>query len=534
MIDRLSHAPQFVLNTIFHAPSIVEHKDVLGCLPKKLTFKYVIDRELAGVLEEPEQIVSNGDNSAQLSKFINLIRDTAFENQDRLKGLTSVILLNRMKSIDPSYNDDFEQLPINTSVKCYACKTLWSPIWKCEATGKKVGLEDVKKYYDSLSEYDKVQFLKYEKDCSSKIIPYAALRDCLLHNNTTKIAVQTLRAIDQTSPIFIAFTDKDTISFNYAFDKYLETISKHPKLVCLTSGYKISSKNLQISHAQKANNLDYMIRLATESIIPYSTYFTDLNTIVRVLPEQDTLQEIFPHRYYKKAADQRNEMKYFLENITEKRYQEKVANFAEKVMFVPGAAVITTAPDRFFKNKRGGDLVFNNPDSYTISDLKKFRCSRQSHAAPMDWSANIYMRFKESITGKNVQIDGAPNGLKDMNLKKNVVISLLATLYKYYSPINNLIQTYTEESDVIEAINDSSKVQISVYTLITLGMNDKTDTGRLYSAIGNALRTKLKNIKELKNILGSFFLDESIVDQIENAAKACCNAEHKFLAQIMN
>ena len=65
--------------------------------------------------------------------------------------------------------------------------------------------------------------------------------------------------------------------FNHVFDKYSEAIYENPNLICLTSGYKIKSiENPLMVHIERANQLDLFIRQVIESIIHFSTYYTDL------------------------------------------------------------------------------------------------------------------------------------------------------------------------------------------------------------------------------------------------------------------
>ena len=64
-------------------------------------------------------------------------------------------------------------------------------------------------------------------------------------------------------------------------------------------------------------------------------------------------------------------------------------------------------------------------------------CCCQSHADPFDWCVFIYIRIKEFITKENVQVDGAPNGIVKLIHKKNIIVSLLTTLCKYYFHIDS-------------------------------------------------------------------------------------------------
>ena len=49
----------------------------------------------------------------------------------------------------------------------------------------------------------------------------------------------------------------------------------------------------------------------------------------------------------------------------------------------------------------------------------------------------MYIRIKEFITKENVQVDGAPNGIVKLIHKKNIIVSLLTTLYNYYFHIDS-------------------------------------------------------------------------------------------------
>lgn len=513
LVDRLNHAPQFVMNTIFHLPS--KHKFVCdGCKPRHIEWEYSIGTKIAGILGECKEITETSTTSSEIKDFLDILTNTAFENQDRLKGLTSVILLNRMESVDSNFNEDFEQLPINKSLSCSVCKVLWRPVWKCKATDQCATIEEVRNYYNSLSEYEKFLFLRYENKCASKIVPYAALRNCLLQSELTQKSISNFRKIDPKASIFIAFTDKDTISFNYVFDKYSEEISKNPNLVCLTSGYKVySNNNTGIEHIQKANQLDLMIREGMESIIPYSTYYPDLNTVLKV-QENGKVEKFFERKPPKKAINQQCEIKRLIDNVIKTRFSGSISTFAEFCLFIPNNPVTTECPARFFMDKKGRTLKFSNP--YNISDLKKLRRCCQSHAEYFSLSKFIlYRRIKEFINTETVKIDGAPNGIADLNLKKNIIISLITTLYKYYSPIDNY--------------PNNKKIDI------TLGnKNDNTPKNikRLLSAIGNKLREQVKTISELKEALKQFFTYEIIVEKLDKAAQTCGEQEQLWYCQV--
>lgn len=370
----------------------------------------------------------------------------------------------------------------------------------------------MRNYYNSLSEYNKFLFLNYERDCSSKIVPYTTLRNCLLQSELTNKAIDKFKKVDHRAPVFIAFTDKDTISFNYVFDKYSEEISKNPNLVCLTSGYKVySNNNTGIEHIQKANQLDLMIREGMESIIPYSTYYPDLNTILKV-QENGKVEKFFEKKPPKKAIDQQCEIKRLIDNVIKTRFSGSISTFAEFCLFIPNNPVTTECPARFFKDKKGKELTFNEP--YNNSYLKKLRCYCQSHAEVFDWSKFIYRRIKEFITKENIQIPGAPNGIADLNLKKNIIISLIASLYKSYSIINDFKFEIT-----LGKKNEKIKVK-------------KSATRRLFSAIGNNLRENVNDIPTLKDILKQFFNDKSIVYKIDQAAQNCGHQEELYIKML--
>ncbi len=539
LVDRLNHAPQFVMNTIFHLPS--KHKFVCdGCKPRHIEWEYSIGTKIAGILGECKEITETSTTSSEIKDFLDILTNTAFENQDRLKGLTSVILLNRMESVDSSFNKDFEQLTLESIISCSVYKVLWQPIWKCKTTNQTVTIEDVRNYYNSLSEYNKFLFLNYERDYSSKIVPYTTLRNCLLQSELTNKAIDKFKKVDHRAPVFIAFTDKDTISFNYVFDKYSEEISKNPNLVCLTSGYKVySNNNTGIEHIQKANQLDLMIREGMESIIPYSTYYPDLNTILKV-QENGKVEKFFERKPPKKAINQQCEIKRLIDNVIKTRFSGSISTFAEFCLFIPNNPVTTECPARFFKDKKGKELTFN--ESYNNSYLKKLRCCCQSHAEIFDWSKFIYRRIKEFITKKNIQIPGAPNGIADLNLKKNIIISLITTLYKYYSPIDNYPNnkkidiTLGNKNDntpknikrLLSAIGNKLREQVKTISELKV----KKTTTRLFSAIGNNLRENVNDISTLIDILKQFFDDKNIVYKIDQAAQNCGHQEELYIKML--
>jgi hypothetical protein len=122
------------------------------------------------------------------------------------------------------------------------------------------------------------------------------------------------------------------------------------------------------------------------------------------------------------------------------------------------------------------------------------------------------------------------------NIKKNVLVSLLATLYKCYSPINYLITRFQWEDNLAKFTNEIP-LNRPYSVLITLGKDDeekaKTKKRKLYSAIGNALRAPITNVYKnvcegVKSVIGKFF-DKDIVNKIEQAAMQCGEAEMKFL-----
>ena len=82
-----------------------------------------------------------------------------------------------------------------------------------------------------------------------------------------------------------------------------------------------------------------MIRQATEFIIYFSTYCTDLNTILKV-PENGRIEE-FCQKDNKKAKGQRCELKHLLNNVIKNRFSNSTNEFAKYCYFVPNNSVIT-------------------------------------------------------------------------------------------------------------------------------------------------------------------------------------------------
>ena len=302
-------------------------------------------------------------------------------------------------------------------------------------------------------------------------------------------------------------------NFNHVFDKYSEAIYENPNLICLTSGYKIKSiENPLMVHIERANQLDLFIRQVIESIIHFSTYYTDLNTILRV-PENGRIEE-FCQKDNKKAKGQRCELKHLLSNVIKNRFSNSINEFAKYCYFVPNNPVITECPARFFKDKKGKELTFNEIDDNSY--LGKLCCCCQSHADPFDWSVFMYNRIKEFITKENVQVYGTPNGIVKLIHKKNIIVSLLTTLCKYYFHI------------------DSPNGKFIDITLGIKNEHSKKNTKMVYNDIGKELRKNVKNILELKDVLRQFFdeKNQNIVNLIEKTLEECGKKMKEFLRSL--
>lgn len=155
--NALSHPPKFVINTIFHLPSKMkfEFKSQGDC-QKEMAWNYTIDTERAGILGGYEVITEKREEgSTEIKEFLAKLKKSAFENENNLKERTStVILLNRMESVDSRFNEDFEQIPSDARISCSVCKVLWQPVWK-NKDGQPAKIKDVRDYYNGMRDENK-------------------------------------------------------------------------------------------------------------------------------------------------------------------------------------------------------------------------------------------------------------------------------------------------------------------------------------------------------------------------------------------
>ena len=109
-------------------------------------------------------------------------------------------------------------------------------------------------------------------------------------------------------------------------------------------------------------------------------------------------------------------------------------------------------------------------------------------------------------------MDGAPNGIVKLIHKKNIIVSLLTTLYNYYFHI------------------DSPNCKLIDITLGIKNEHSKKNTKRVFQE----LRKNVKTIIELKDVLKQFFdeKNQNIVDLIEQALKECGEKMKEFLRSL--
>ena len=485
LLAQESSQPRFILNTIFYQKSNYFGQVYYGPSRPKEMWRYTIDEKRVQKNISIRENWESSKNQHELSKFLTILKESAYPDNSKSKNLKPVILLNRMESVDEKYNKDFETDPKISGINCSLCVATWAPQWK--KGDDDASISDVRDYYEKLSETDKYLFLQYENQMASEIVPYASLREALLKSNKTKKALDIFKKENDSAPVYVAFVDKDTLSFNHVFDKYTKEIVKNPELFCLTGGYKLgfSEKDSKLPASQKkgielANELDMGIRSAMESVIPFSTYFTDLNTVIKLPLNSKTGFKLSIN-----AEEQKSEIQGLLNSIIKYEFKGSMQNFAKKSKFVNDCQIVTTTPARFFKNKKGNDVEFSALADFKVQDLQKICNICQSHRnIARIWSNHLYNRIKDLIKPELVEIMG--NNLEKGNEKMNFLKSVLPTLYNYYSPIDLLMQTPTTPLD--KAYKTLNKRQP---TLTIIFGNDKGASKN--KELGDAMRERISH-----------------------------------------
>lgn len=524
LLAQESSQPRFISNTIFYQKSSYSGQVYYGPSRPKEMWRYTIDEKRVQKNISIRENWESSKNQHDLSKFLTILKESAYSDNSKSKNLTPVILLNRMESVDEKYNKDFETDPKISGINCSLCVATWAPQWK-KGT-EDVPMSEVRKYYADLPETEKYLFLQYENQMASEIVPYASLREALLKSNKTNEALDNFKKENDSAPVYVAFVDKDTLSFNHVFDKYTEEIVKNPELFCLTGGYKLgfSEEDSKLTASQKkgielANELDMGIRSAMESVIPFSTYFTDLNTVIKLPLNSKTGFKLSIN-----AEEQKSEIQGLLNSIIKHEFGKCAKDFAKKSKFVNDCQIVTTTPARFFKNKCGNKIKFSNLIDFTVHDLQKICNICQSHRnIARIWSNHLYNRIKDLITPKTVKLMKKYtlfNGTDKMNFLKSV----LPTLYNYYSPIEILKQTPKASLE-----DYTSTLSKKTHLNITFGKK-----GSDYKELGDAMRESIKTIEQLKEHIAKFFPDNTeIVNLIEVAIKKCAEFEREFIQRLV-
>ena len=477
----LNTRPCFVANIITYVPnSFPKTAQDVECYKNRFRREdfdyYVSSKEAEKVFTEKKTpsstrgevlqryVTQIGDDGFNLEPFLKKIREESFdedikESEDKNicpKYLKVAILLNRMESIDPQYNNISYQCN-NIDPSFYSVRNvLWRPCWKKRhqarngtnalGTGTIVAIEDVRAYYEQLRKEEPIKaqaFLYYnEHTFLSSLAPYNALRETLLRSSITEGFVSEFRKKHSNQPVYIAFFDDDTRSFRTqgnrgvltCYQDYIEQFHKKNGYVptCLTSGYSISWH--QHPFVSLGVALDLQIRRTMAQTFPLAPYYPEPNTIIYVPEGKSTLEKEESFR----KSDETNplEMPTLIQNIVNCRYGGSFIAASQHFGFLTEGDVETAMPSRFLKKRTGArDKKFPNLiKDLSVENVKDIRDIPQSHLWPNDWSDYIQKFLHEDEKEKIVL-----NDITITKYSRNFIKSIISSVYTHHSPISIFI-----------------------------------------------------------------------------------------------
>ncbi|MBD2199073.1 MULTISPECIES: hypothetical protein [Calothrix] len=284
-----------------------------------------------------------------------------------------------------------------------------------------VSFEDAKSGYAQLNDSEKAKVIKDENQTFKTIIPYDLIRNQVKNHKFTEKFVSELR--EKGNEVYVLSADPDAISLkpassqkqgggevpveemaNALFARYDKIIKDNtsedgipPAIV--SGGYEfrlpIAGGQTQDVLTVAANKLDMAIRQAMAQINPFTVYFPEPNTIVRVNKGAKTIEASF------NSTAGKGEGQALVADLRKKRQLQ-----TKDVVFNLDAA-IETKSERFKVeasneqvqsqiNWMGGELK-----GLTEKDIKSLFNSSQGHADKFYWCRRVRSQYLETVKKDN-------------------------------------------------------------------------------------------------------------------------------------
>lgn len=550
-------APSFVLNVIAHVPVPHEAPEIDEDLRERVgALSFFIEKDqntqysnsvtpYRGKICAPQEGEPRDDGkpmSSVLGSLLGKLNAQTFGGVQEPGHVHDHIyvaaLLNRMRSVNETYNDQFmhmrDDLPAN--VVCRVMSRLWEPRWKKEvrlAGNQKryvnATFEEVKGFYEQLQESDPTlaqAFLHInEFQNLNAIVPYRELRELLLKSEITKSLVRGSRDKNPDSPVYLTFMDADTISLEgggkETFQAYSDAVMSSDQIIHgMTTGYGVSVT--QGAPVAMAVSLDLAVRRSLSEQLSLAAYFPEPNAAFRVLDDHHTLEVSFPgiaglghHKY-----ESPKEVPLMIEALVNARFEGSKITASPFFRFLQEGEIETQAPHRFFKNKKGKDGLSSQKKftgtwdeagqfitGVTAQDLTNIRNTSQSHVKSRDWGGYVFGYFKELLKDdKSIRlVEGNRPGSVISKRKDHLLTSLFASLQSSYSPIAITLREVKQHGyNVIEYMFDLLKnfeKRTPTALAITYGNTGAVGTKR----VGSVLRDRIKSYEALGTVIDKFY-----------------------------
>jgi hypothetical protein len=303
---------------------------------------------------------------------------------------------------------------------------LWQAKWK-KTGGDEANLDQVRSAYKLLTAQEQEDVKKYEKTQLNDILPYDGFRETIKNHSLAARFRKELGA--GGNEVYVLIADPDAVSLNpppnkkqgdgeipvqemstALFERYDKIIKEHtskngtpPAIV--SGGYEFRMKDVggqtQDALRAAANKLDMAIRQAMAKVNPFTVYFPEPNTIVRVLPGKDTIEASFT------STEGSSEGQALVRKLREKR------KLTSKDAVFDLNAAIETNSDRFTVITGGKEAqikinwVGGEIKELTAKHIKALFDNSQTHAKKNYWIRrvmSVYPGGKQIVKGRGIAI----------------------------------------------------------------------------------------------------------------------------------
>jgi len=356
-----------------------------------------------------------------------------FKSPDEAKKRFGLVVgVNAYDSITKDNNKEAVEQKVNTNgwnnFRLGVLGFMWQAQWVKQGGGI-ADLDQVRTAYKSLTDQEKQAVNNYEENKFKTILPYDGFRETITQHNLTAQFRTELGA--GGNEVYVLIADPDAVSLNpppnrqgdaeipvqematTLFERYDKIIKEHtskngtPPAIA-SGGYEFRMKGIggQTEDVLRAaaNKLDMAIRQAMAKVNPFTVYFPEPNTIVRVLPGKDKIEAHFT------SNQGTSEGQVLVRNLRKKR------NLTSQDAVFDLDAAIETNSDRFTTTIDGKEVQLNinwiggEIKELTEKHIKALFESSQTHAKKNYWIRRVMAAYP----GGNKTVSGRGDAITDV------------------------------------------------------------------------------------------------------------------------